>query len=55
MANRVAPDGGDASIRSKHCNEPRYGRALVIRNRLKPPLKSQTAEAQPCLGSDVSG
>jgi hypothetical protein len=54
MANRVAPDGGDASIRSKHCNEPRYGRALVIRNRRQPPVKSQMAEAQPSLGSDVS-
>src|SRR5215472_13603824 len=36
MANRVAPDEADASIRSKHCDEPRYGHALAIRNRLQP-------------------
>src|SRR6266540_3946744 len=37
MANRVAPDGGDASIRSKHCNEPRY------RSRAGDPKSAQTA------------
>jgi hypothetical protein len=47
MANRVAPDGDDASIRSKHRDEPRYGSRAGDPKRLQPPLKSQTAEARP--------
>jgi hypothetical protein len=46
-ANRVAPDGDDASIRSKHRDEPRYGSRAGDPKRLQPPLKSQTAEARP--------
>jgi hypothetical protein len=49
----VAPDGGDASIRSKRRDEPRYDYGLLIRARLRPSLKSGTAEAQSCLGRDV--
>jgi len=34
----VAPDGGDASIRSKRRDEPRYDYGLLIRARLQPSL-----------------
>ena len=46
----VAPDGSDASIRSKRRDEPRYDYGLLIRARVQPSLKSGTAEAQSCLG-----
>jgi hypothetical protein len=51
----VAPDGGDASIRSKRRDEPRYDYGLLIRARLQPSLKSGTAEAQSCLGPRRQG
>ena len=51
----VAPDGSDASIRSKRRDEPRYDYGLLIRARVQPSLKSGTAEAQSCLGPRRQG
>ena len=51
----VAPDGGDASFRSKRRDEPRYDYGLLLRARLQPSLKSGTAEAQSCLGPRRQG
>jgi hypothetical protein len=51
MANLSRPM--EATPRSERRDEPRYDYGLLIRARLRPSLKSGTAEGQSCLGRDV--